>query len=29
MKPTFEKVVDQHSGTVLRVCRVVLGTHDA
>ena len=29
MKTTFEKVVDQHSGTVLRVCRVVLGTHDA
>lgn len=29
MKPAFEKVVDQHSGTVLRVCRVVLGTHDA
>lgn len=29
MKPTFETVVDQHSGTVLRVCRVVLGLHDA
>lgn len=29
MKPTFESVVDQHSGTVLRVCRVVLGAHDA
>jgi RNA polymerase sigma factor (sigma-70 family) len=29
MKPPFEKVVAQHGGTVLRVCRVVLGVHDA
>ena len=29
MKQPFEKVVKQHGGTVLRVCRVVLGTHDA
>ena len=28
MQP-FEKVVEQHGGTVLRVCRVLLGTHDA
>ena len=25
----FEKVVEQHGGTVLRVCRVLLGRHDA
>jgi DNA-directed RNA polymerase specialized sigma24 family protein len=25
MKQPFEKVVEQHGGTVLRVCRVVLG----
>jgi RNA polymerase sigma factor (sigma-70 family) len=25
----FEKVVEQHGGTVLRVCRVLLGSHDA
>ena len=25
----FEKVVAQHGGTVLRVCRVLLGRHDA
>ena len=25
----FEKVVEQHGGTVLRVCRVLLGGHDA
>ena len=28
MQP-FEKVVAQHGGTVLRVCRVLLGRHDA
>jgi RNA polymerase sigma factor (sigma-70 family) len=28
-KPPFEKVVEQHGGTVLRVCRVLLGDHDA
>jgi RNA polymerase sigma factor (sigma-70 family) len=25
----IEKVVEQHGGTVLRVCRVLLGSHDA
>jgi RNA polymerase sigma factor (sigma-70 family) len=29
MKQPFERVVAQHGGTVLRVCRVVLGVHDA
>ena len=29
MKQPFEKVVAQHATTVLRVCRVVLGVHDA
>lgn len=29
MKQPFEKVVAQHGDTVLRVCRVVLGAHDA
>ncbi|MBB5787500.1 RNA polymerase sigma factor [Jiangella mangrovi] len=29
MKPPFEKVVAQHGATVLRVCRVLLDTHDA
>src|SRR5258708_30812928 len=29
MKQPFEKVVEQHGGTVLRVCRVLLGSHDA
>jgi RNA polymerase sigma factor (sigma-70 family) len=29
MKPPFEKVVAQHGDTVLRVCRVLLGVHDA
>ena len=29
MKQRFEKVVAQHGGTVLRVCRVLLGAHDA
>jgi RNA polymerase sigma factor (sigma-70 family) len=28
-KPPFEHVVAQHAGTVLRVCRVILGPHDA
>jgi RNA polymerase sigma factor (sigma-70 family) len=29
LKPPFEKVVELHGGTVLRVCRVLLGGHDA
>jgi RNA polymerase sigma factor (sigma-70 family) len=29
MKQPFEKVVEQNGGAVLRVCRVVLGAHDA
>jgi RNA polymerase sigma factor (sigma-70 family) len=29
MKQPFEKVVEQHGGAVLRVCRVILGVHDA
>jgi RNA polymerase sigma factor (sigma-70 family) len=29
MKPPFEKLVADHGDTVLRVCRVLLGTHDA
>ncbi|NMD55305.1 MULTISPECIES: RNA polymerase sigma factor [Tsukamurella] len=29
MKPPFERVVDEHAGTVLRVCRAILGPHDA
>ncbi|MEV0336094.1 sigma-70 family RNA polymerase sigma factor [Nocardia sp. NPDC050717] len=29
MKPPFERIVEQHGPTVLRVCRVVLGAHDA
>jgi RNA polymerase sigma factor (sigma-70 family) len=29
MKEPFEKVVEQHGGTVLRVCRVMVGAHDA
>jgi RNA polymerase sigma factor (sigma-70 family) len=29
MKPPFETLVERHGGTVLRVCRVVLGRHDA
>jgi RNA polymerase sigma factor (sigma-70 family) len=29
MKRPFEKVVEEHGGTVLRVCRVILGVHDA
>jgi RNA polymerase sigma factor (sigma-70 family) len=28
-KQPFEKIVEQHGGTVLRVCRVLLGLHDA
>jgi RNA polymerase sigma factor (sigma-70 family) len=28
-KQPFERVVTEHGGTVLRVCRVLLGTHDA
>jgi RNA polymerase sigma factor (sigma-70 family) len=28
-KPPFEKVVEHHGRTVLRVCRVLLGVHDA
>lgn len=29
MKQPFEKIVTRHGPTVLRVCRVVLGAHDA
>jgi len=29
MREPFEKVVARHGGTVLRVCRVLLGAHDA
>jgi RNA polymerase sigma factor (sigma-70 family) len=29
MKTPFERVVTEHGGTVLRVCRVLLGPHDA
>jgi len=29
MKQPFEKVVEQHGATVLRVCRVIAGVHDA
>jgi RNA polymerase sigma factor (sigma-70 family) len=29
VKEAFEKVVAEHGGTVLRVCRVLLGAHDA
>jgi RNA polymerase sigma factor (sigma-70 family) len=29
MKQPFERVVEQHGGTVLRVCRVILDVHDA
>src|ERR1700759_4087513 len=29
MKQPFEKVVARHGDTVLRVCRVLLGVHDA
>jgi RNA polymerase sigma factor (sigma-70 family) len=29
MKQPFDRLVEQHGGTVLRVCRVILGVHDA
>jgi RNA polymerase sigma factor (sigma-70 family) len=29
MKQPFEKVVEEHGRTVLRVCRVIVGAHDA
>jgi len=29
MKQPFEKLVEQNGGVVLRVCRVILGPHDA
>ena len=29
MREPFEKLVERHANTVLRVCRVVLGAHDA
>ena len=29
MKPPFERLVDEHAATVLRVCRAILGPHDA
>lgn len=29
MKPPFEKIVAEHSATVLRVCRAVVDAHDA
>jgi RNA polymerase sigma factor (sigma-70 family) len=29
MKQPFEKVVERYGGTVLRVCRVIVGAHDA
>jgi len=29
MKQPFERVVEEHGGTVLRVCRAVLSLHDA
>ena len=29
MKQPFEKIVEQHGGIVLRVCRVIVGVHDA
>jgi RNA polymerase sigma factor (sigma-70 family) len=29
MKQPFERIVADHGGTVLRVCRVILGAHDA
>jgi len=28
-KQPFESVIDQHGATVLRVCRAVVGPHDA
>jgi RNA polymerase sigma factor (sigma-70 family) len=29
MKQPFERIVEEHGATVLRVCRVILGVHDA
>jgi len=29
MKQPFERIVQEHGGTVLRVCRVILSVHDA
>jgi RNA polymerase sigma factor (sigma-70 family) len=29
MKHPFERIVEEHGQTVLRVCRVILGVHDA
>jgi RNA polymerase sigma factor (sigma-70 family) len=29
MRQPFDRLVEQHGGTVLRVCRVILGVHDA
>jgi RNA polymerase sigma factor (sigma-70 family) len=29
MKPPFENLVERHGGAVLRVCRVIVGVHDA
>jgi RNA polymerase sigma factor (sigma-70 family) len=29
MKQPFDRLVEQYGGTVLRVCRVILGVHDA
>jgi RNA polymerase sigma factor (sigma-70 family) len=29
MKQSFEEIVEKHGGTVLRVCRVIVGIHDA
>jgi DNA-directed RNA polymerase specialized sigma24 family protein len=29
VKQSFEEIVEQHGGTVLRVCRVIVGVHDA
>ena len=29
MKQPFENLVERHGGTVLRVCRVIVGPHDA
>jgi RNA polymerase sigma factor (sigma-70 family) len=29
MKQPFEKILEERGGTVLRVCRVILGAHDA
>jgi DNA-directed RNA polymerase specialized sigma24 family protein len=29
MRQSFEEIVGQHGGTVLRACRVIIGIHDA